>query len=196
MHKIAQLPSYDDVEQTSANIGFPFGGAECHGLASGIISATDNTSHAKKILVDLLTNTNAAVITTAAAKTLLIELCDITAAQLADINFSFQLLLPGDDVSLTIRSEAISAWCQGFISGLGEGRAGSSLNAEPALAEMIRDLTAIAQIDMQTVNGTEDEEISFTELVEYLRFAAMTTYTDLLLTNKNTMAPNTPQQIH
>ena len=100
MSETAQLPSYDDVQQTLETIDFPLGEAECHGLASGIISATDNPSKAKETLLNLLTSTDNETITIEPAKTLLTALCDTTAAQLADINFGFQLLLPNDDCLL------------------------------------------------------------------------------------------------
>ena len=196
MTEIAQLPNYNDVEKTLANISFPLHGAECHGLVSGVISAANDVSSAKKALLGLLTDSDNTTITITEAKASLTDLCDITAAQLADINFRFQLLLPHDDASLTTRSAAISSWCQGFISGLGEGQIETSLKAKSELAETIEDFIAITQLDVQAIQGTEDEEVSFNELVEYVRFAVMTIYTDLLLANKNTVTPNTLPRIN
>ena len=61
----------------------------------------------------------------------------------------FQPLLPADDESLDDRTAALGEWCQGFLYGLGAGRAvpdPDTLKGEAA--EVLRDITEITHVDV------------------------------------------------
>jgi len=196
MPNIQQLPNYNSFNEVLESDHFPLNAAECHGLATGIICVTDNANHALTALLDLFPNEEENQFIDDDTEIALKSLCEVTAQQLADINFSFQLLLPNDEISLTERSTTIRTWCQGLISGLGEGGIKFESTYAKELQEIVSDLTAIAQVDTQSIAHTEEEEASFMELSEYVRIAAITIYTDLLLENKNIVTPDMPQQIH
>lgn len=90
-------------------------------------------------------------------------------------DMSFALLLPDDEVRLEERLEALAEWCQGFLAGLVAGleRAGGiSLDELPEeVTEIVRDLTAIAQLD--TEQEEAEAEGDFAELVEYVKVGVL-----------------------
>jgi uncharacterized protein YgfB (UPF0149 family) len=101
---------------------------------------------------------------------------------IADEALRFQPLLPDDEVELGQRTVAIADWCRGFLSGFAQARVSSRRTdaaVEDESAEALKDFAAIAQAEVGDA-GDEDGERAYTELVEYLRFAAMTIILDSL----------------
>ena len=190
------LPDYFAFNTLLENNHFPLSAAECHGLATGVLCVTDDANSAVTALLDLLPNEEISLTAYEAIQTTMTTLCMSTAAQLADTDFGFRLLLPDDDSPLAQRSTAISQWCQSFISGLGEGGVKFESDYAKELQEIITDLVAISQVDTKTITESEEEEIAFTELAEYVRVAAITIYTDLLLENKNIITTENSQHLH
>jgi len=115
-----------------------------------------------------------------------------TAEQLEDGEGVFELLLPDDDDSLHERIETLSRWCQNYLSGLGQsGLSGDATLAED-VSEAMRDLAAIAmadsgnsddELDPYASSIDEQDEVSFFELVEYVRVAVTLIYAELKLMN-------------
>jgi len=190
------LPDYNTFNKFLEDNQFPFNAADCHGLITGIICVTDDTNSALTALLDLCSDELENPIDYKEAKIVLETLCNTTAIQLADTNFSFQLLLPDDDQALMQRSLGISAWCKSFISGLGEGGVKFESTYAKELQEIVADLVTISKVDTLGIKNTEEEEVSFTELVEYVCMGAITIYTDLRLENKNIIIQDAPQQVH
>lgn len=93
-----------------------------------------------------------------------------TAAELSRIDCGFQLLLPADEQPLPERVEALAAWCQGFLAGLGQGGAARGLGADTSAA--LNDLAEIGCADTLS-EGSDDDERDYAELVEYVRAAAL-----------------------
>ena len=87
-----------------------------------------------------------------------------------DEQFDFNLLLPADGASLPLRTEALGAWCRGFLSGFGLHGAGAKLNTEGR--EFLRDLYKIGQVSALDAQG-EDAERAYFEVCEYARMGAM-----------------------
>lgn len=96
---------------------------------------------------------------------------------LADEELGFRLLMPQDDVPLAERTKAISQWCTGFLSGFGmTGRyRQSELSGE--LAEILTDLSRVSQIE-EDVPDDEENEADLTEIIEFVRMAALLVYTE------------------
>jgi len=109
----------------------------------------------------------------------ILGLSEQTAAELEANDFSFRMLLPGDDLELAARVEALGNWCQGFLVGLALGGldqpAWSSL--QPDLAEGLLDMAAVAQIEVDD-QGTEDD---YEHLCEYVRMVVLNVYAELML---------------
>jgi len=119
-----------------------------------------------------------------------LQLYKNTAEQLEDGNTVFELLLPDDDESLHERIETLSHWCQNYLSGLGQsGLSGDAPLAEN-VSEAMRDLAAIAmadsgqnddELDPYASSIDEQDEVSFFELVEYVRVAVTLIYAEIKL---------------
>jgi yecA family protein len=83
----------------------------------------------------------------------------------------FPTLLPDDARPLAERVQALKAWCQGFLYGLGlTGTSDPNLSDEAA--EALRDLAEIARADVELSRDAEEDESAYTELHEFLWVAA------------------------
>jgi uncharacterized protein YgfB (UPF0149 family) len=111
-----------------------------------------------------------------------------SAEMLAAQEFDFYPLLPDDEVDMATRTAALAGWCSGFLAGYALPAAGgpaagapaTSMEGEPGddRAEVLRDFTAIAGAEVDDTADEEELEGSYTELVEYVRFAALNVYLD------------------
>lgn len=85
---------------------------------------------------------------------------------LADGDYRFRLLLPDDALPLADRLEALAQWCQGFLFALGH------TGAEGVKQEGLDDLAQIAQLE-HSAEESEENEVYFAELVEYVRVVVL-----------------------
>ena len=90
--------------------------------------------------------------------------------------FSLGLLLPSDHVDLDMRVQSLAGWCSSFLHGFGGAglKANQSFSAEAA--EALRDIAALAQIDVDDESSEAEAEANYMEVVEYLRMAVLTLY--------------------
>ena len=101
-----------------------------------------------------------------------------TKQQICSDGFEFQPILPDDDIELNQRLEALGDWCQGFLFGLGNSGLSGETDLTGDIADALRDLAAISQIGMLE-DEDEEDEVSYTELVEYVRVAVLLIYAEL-----------------
>ncbi len=91
----------------------------------------------------------------------------------------FQPLLPDDDAPLAERADALSSWCQGFLYGLGSGTTGDPGQVSTEAGEIIRDLTEITHVGVDAGDETEENEIAFAEVVEFVRVGVQLLFVEL-----------------
>jgi uncharacterized protein YgfB (UPF0149 family) len=152
--------------------------AECHGLLSGLLcrepgsTATDFRFQ--------LSAMKLAVNPSAELESALTEAHACTVRQLGDEEFGFALWLPDDDEPLEERIIALGRWCSGFLAGLVCGGQLNALSEEAT--EAIEDLQQIAQAEMTShspdESESEEEEVAFAEIVEYVRVVALMMHED------------------
>lgn len=94
----------------------------------------------------------------------------------ADDCMAITLLLPGDDDSLEMRSQALGQWCQGFLSGFGTAIGERKLSKEAR--EILEDYVAVAQISSASEDEDAADETSYMEVSEYLRMTAVFLFTE------------------
>lgn len=92
-----------------------------------------------------------------------------TRKELNDAVLGFHPLLPGDEASVEERIEALGEWCQGFLLGLSAGGVTELEKMPGDSGEILRDLVEIARAGSYELEGGEEDESSFNQLLEYVR---------------------------
>lgn len=144
----------------------------------------------KKVLEVAAELLDASAGSVAAIEKEVLQLYSDTTEQLEDGNAVFELLLPDDEDSLHERIEALSRWCQNYLSGLGQSGLSGDAPLSEDVSEAMRDLAAIAmadsgqgddELDPYASSIDEQDEVSFFELVEYVRVAVTLIYAEIKL---------------
>ncbi len=86
------------------------------------------------------------------------------------------LLLPEDDSPLQQRLLALTQWCQGFLNGFGSHAAELKLSAQSR--EILSDLVAISQLQVEQQDCDNSNEANYMQLAEYLRITPVLLYTE------------------
>ena len=163
------LPSYGQLSEVLAQSPGKMHPSEAHGLLCGMLCGDISQDWQAIILGDY---------NLAQPEALLEVLYTSSLAQLKDLLFSFQLLLPPDEESLALRAQALTFWVQGFLTGVKlTGTLVASLGTD--VAEAMNDLIEIAQMNYDLVSVNEEDETAFIELGEYIRMAVLLIYQEL-----------------
>lgn len=146
---------------------------EVHGAMVGLIAGGVEQGRGAwlKPLVELMNDGQALP---AELQQLVEELFTDTQARLAERDFGFMPLLPEEEEPLCDRVEAMSLWVQSFLTGLAIIQPGLS-KAPEDVREIINDLAAIAQVEIDVAED-EESEAAYTEIVEFVRMAAIHCY--------------------
>jgi uncharacterized protein len=116
---------------------------------------------------------------TAGEQDMLRRLRHQTEAWMADTDLSFSPWVPEDDAALHERVEGMADWTRGFLGGFGlggtvDGARGLSQDAR----EILKDMATIASTNATLDEDVEGDEESLTELIEFLRVAALTLHAE------------------
>src|SRR5688572_173985 len=98
---------------------------------------------------------------------------------LAGAEADFEPLLPDDEAPLAERADALSLWCQGFLYGLGSGAAADPAKVSVEAGEIIRDLTEITHVGVDAGDDTEENEVAFAEVLEFVRVGVQLLFVEL-----------------
>ena len=168
--------NYQDVSDALARVDIASDAAECQGAMSAVICLAGEGgfgvwlgSHLPEVESAHLQGDALAAETARITDALYKSVSE----QLQAGDLSYQLLLPDDDTDLEIRSQAMVHWCQGFLLGLRYAGVADTGQFQGELAEIINDITEIAQMTIGELDYSEEEEQSYAELVEYLRVGVM-----------------------
>ncbi|MCW9089245.1 MAG: UPF0149 family protein [Gammaproteobacteria bacterium] len=96
-------------------------------------------------------------------------LFEVTREQINDSVLDFHPLLPEDGADVEERIEALGQWCQGFLLGLSAGGINDLDKLPGDGGEILRDLVEIARAGSYELDNDEEDEHSFSELLEYVR---------------------------
>ena len=174
---------YEDFEQIDAilaDLECDVSAAEFHGLTSGLIAGGLQPT-VQQWLDTLSVHLDFQQDPAETDRNMLYELYKHTYSQLAEkeLNFEFNLVLPEDEFPLVDRLDALGQWCRGFVEGIGLSEVGDILNESEESQEILRDLVAISQIDVESGAEGEEGEGQYTELVEYVRISSLNLYSNL-----------------
>lgn len=127
------------------------------------------------------------------------QLYRVTLAALQDEEFDFHPLLPDDDIDLELRTGALAGWCKGFVAGYAQGKVMDRATDAPVAAdsaEALRDFAAIAQAGIDEDAGEQEQENSYAEIVEYVRFAALNVFMDGHVPGNDSDQDKDPPKLH
>lgn len=156
----------------------PLDPAELHGLLCGLLCA-DPTLDRDRWLALAREELAEGVELTESVRDLLARLLEFGAAQLNADDGSVTPLLPNDDAPLRQRADALGAWCQGLLYGLGLGQVDRRGQLSAESQEFLRDATQIAQVGFEIDEASEADETAYAEVVEYLRVGLLLILEDL-----------------
>jgi yecA family protein len=148
--------------------------SEAHGLATGML-CIENKMDASNWLTELFSDE---ITLLDEDKTVLVALFEQTRMLLneEDDGFRYDLFLPGDDEALTEQVQAIRAWCEGFLFGIGHSRSEAAWPGETG--EIMKDIVEFTKLDVDVDDDMDEEDINehdsaLIEIQEYLRVAVM-----------------------
>ena len=168
--------SYQQVNDALQRLDIAADAAECHGAISAAVCLTGESGLSSWLdahfpeVEQAISEGNALA---AEVKQLLSELYMHVVKQLRNGEFGYEILMPEDDEGIEIRTHSLGHWCQGFLLGLGYSGVSDVSKFSGELAEILQDITEISQVTDAALENTEEEEQSYTELVEYLRVGVM-----------------------
>lgn len=154
--------SYQDVQEIVLNSASVASAAEAHGVLSGLL-CLNGQADCDQWLEAIFGESRSRL--DSDERAVLSALCETTRHQLDDFDFSFELLLPDDELPLSERANALGEWCQGFLYGLGYRSDGAEWSGEST--EVLHDILEISRLNPDSAG--ESDEAAYTEIAEYVR---------------------------
>ncbi len=164
--------SYNELEKALNKTTLKLHPSQVHGLVCGFLCGHPKDTKAWEELVAGKDESEATHI-------VLQSLYDLSAKQLREFLFEFQLMLPKDTKELPERAEALTLWCQGMLTGLKMAEVPITDRQPSELTEAINDLIEVAKMNYEDVVASEEDEAAYTDLVEYIRMVVTFIYQDL-----------------
>ena len=100
-----------------------------------------------------------------------------TLAQMHSAEFSLQLVLPDDEVSLALRVEALGNWCHGFLNGYGVTETQNPAGISEECNEVLEDFSQICRLGIDQDDAGDEHALM--ELIEYVRMGAILIFEEL-----------------
>jgi uncharacterized protein YgfB (UPF0149 family) len=166
------IEQYHEVEAYLQELSSQYSASECQGVMCGAL-VLDGPSPLIRWIDELVEELDIPIGYGQEIRQILTELAALTQQRLNDPGISFRLLLPDEDqTSLAHRAEALSEWCQGFLYGLSLAGVNNKSLLPKDSVEFIGDILEISRVVVDTDSG-EADEMSYVELVEYLRVGVL-----------------------
>lgn len=169
---------YDRLRDSLANIGAVMAAAELHGGVCGALCGGGQPA-ARRWLKDCLDDQELAEPAAAIADEL-DQLIDASARMFVDSDLTFEPLLPDDDAPLEEQVQALGAWCQGFLSGVGATASREAAQGD-SLREILHDFAEISRAGLSEdeAAGKDQPDFALAELHEYVRVSAQIVFEEL-----------------
>lgn len=163
------FPDIYELEEVLLKLDSTMSAAESHGVLCAILCAR-GSADMSDWAGHILGKQEQGNVVLKESLVLLNNLYQATLVQLNDVNCNFQLFLPDDEEDLRERVEALTAWCQGFVYGLAIGGLSDAEALPEDTMELVKDIIEISRAGPDTeTQPTEEDEIAYVEIVEYLR---------------------------
>ncbi|WP_200242629.1 UPF0149 family protein [Thiohalocapsa halophila] len=167
------VPDHDELERLLAPSALSCTAAEAHGIYCGLLASGADAPR-ERWLAELLpaADTGRTDVDADSRRAALDALAAATEASLADTEQAFHPLLPADDRPLGERATAVHGWTRGLLYGLGIANLDQSRLA-PETREVFDDLMEVTRMDLDDIEETTENEDALTEVLEFLRVAAL-----------------------
>ena len=163
---------FEQLDELLSQANAEAGGSEVHGFASGWIASGSSWNNAQVSFIETFQiEPKPALLET------LEEMAKDIETSLADVDFGFGLLLPGESSLINARRQALSNWCRGFLTGFGLTGRFQDAELSEEVQELLRDFAQIAQVNEEIPEDDENES-DLTEITEYVRMGAIMSFTD------------------
>lgn len=181
------FPDIPQLEDLLFNVDAALGATESHGALCGMLCAQGATEASQWMLYVLGEHEETSKLLQQTGKKLL-QIHQISVEQMNDTGAEFELMLPDDDEPLEMRVEALGTWCQGFVYGLAVGGITEDTVLPEDSKELIRDILEISRAGYLADNeaelatdeeNTEEDEVAFMEVSEYVRMGILLIYEEL-----------------
>jgi len=160
------------VETALQRVGAEMSAAECHGILAGWLCAGRTLSR-EDWLKHVVEEAASGDVLAGEAKDTLDALRKAMMIQLNDSMLDFHPLLPSDEEPLAERVEALGEWCQGFLLGMSLGGLKDIAKLPGESGEAVQDLVQMARAGSYDIEGGEEDEQAYADLVEYVRTAVL-----------------------
>lgn len=171
------LPTFEETESALRRANVLVDAAECHGTLSALISA-GKPGLKQQWLAQTLEDTDPVNAQVVECRRLLEDLWNETHEALLGQSFNFEPLLPPEG-ELGDRVEALIEWCDGFMYGLGLAEIESFDKLPPDVAEVVRDFADIGRGGLALGESSEEDEMAYVELAEFLRVGTQLVHDEL-----------------
>ncbi len=172
---MSQAPHYEDVAEVLRRAGYNDTAALYHGAVCGSLCMVERDALDLAALIDA----GGGAASDPEGMAVLETLRDRSNDDLLSTEMSFAPLLPDDEMPLSVRVEALSAWCEGFLYGFSCHRQLDLGTCSEEAQETLRDFTQFTQAGFDPGGEPEAEEAAYTELVEYIRVGAQLLFLEL-----------------
>jgi hypothetical protein len=176
-----QMINFDDFCDVLIPLGALNSPSELHGLLCGKLCGgaaltTDQWLSSAWELLDIVGEPNVEI------QEPVIAMYAVTQAQLSSGDYDLQPFLPDDDSEMEQRTQALSQWCHGFLTGFGSAGIAADAEFSSDQADSLRDIASIVQVtvDAEEDRDADEQEADYTDLVEHTRIIAMNFYEDNL----------------
>jgi uncharacterized protein YgfB (UPF0149 family) len=170
---------YESMGQYLADAGVDVGASGAHGLLCGLVCAGERDIQ-QQLSGEWFSTRDANDPAVHDCQQSIDKLVQEVYSSVEGVDFGFPLLLPDDSDQLKLRATAVRDWCDGFLYGVGlvkqQGKDGLSSQAQEAL----NDISEISRMDVDAVEGGEEEEAALTEVIEFIWVAAMLVHDELV----------------
>ena len=166
-----QLPAYQELNSALRSLDIGERTSELHGFLCGAVAL--DVSYPLDTCISTLAPDLSHIAINEELNEMLSSLYETVRQQMTDPVLQLDLLMPDDeDIDLSTRVAALAAWCDGFLFGLANAGLQAQADLPQDTSEILLDLTRISQLHGADT-GEEDEEVSFNELLEYVRMSAL-----------------------
>jgi len=180
MQSFPDIPQLDDM---LFHVDAALGATESHGALCGMLCAQGATKASQWMLHVLGEHEESSLGLQAVGKKLL-QIHQTSVEQMNNEDIEFDLMLPDDDEPLEDRVEGLGNWCQGFVYGLAVGGIKEGTELPENSQELIKDILEISRAgyvadDEAELEATDDDEVAFMEVSEYVRIGILLIYEEL-----------------